>query len=117
MDNRFRWITILAAVLLAVTVGIVAYNMGVSHGQAIASTAAGATPPSVQPYYWYRPWGFGFGFGPVLFLLFWFFLFRIIFWGGYRRYRWSYPGSWNSSPSFDEWHRRAHERMDSKLQA
>ena len=115
MDNRFRWVTIVAAVLLAVTVGIVAYNIGVSHGQAIASTAAVATPPPVPPYYWYRPWGFGFG--PILFLLFWFFLFRILFWGGYHRRRWSYPASWNFSPSFDEWHRRAHERMDSKPQA
>jgi hypothetical protein len=110
MDNRFRWAAILAAVLLSVGVGIVAYNVGVSHGQAIASIAAGAAPPPVLPYYWYRPWGFGFG--PFLFLIFWFFLFRILFWGGYRR-RWSHPGSW-VSPSFDEWHRRAHERMDSK---
>ena len=115
MDNRIRWAAILAAVLLAVMVGVVAYNVGVSHGLAIAPSAAGATPSPIPPYYWYRPWGFGFA--PLLFLLFGFFLFRILFWGGYHRRRWSSRAPWDFSPSFDEWHRRAHERMNSQPRA
>lgn len=113
MDTRFRLAAVLGAVVLAVAVGIVSYNIGVSHGQAIAAAAAGAPPTAVPPYYWYRPWGFGF-FGPFLFLLFWFFAFRLLFWGSFRRRGWYSFGPDDTPTRFEEWHRRAHERMNAQ---
>ncbi len=66
------------------------------------------------PFFWFRPWGFGF-FGPLFFVVFWMFLFRILFWGGYHRRRWYYNGFYDDAPrGFEEWHRRAHERMNTK---
>jgi hypothetical protein len=117
-----RWALVLFAVLVAVAIGSVAYQAGVSRGIAVqppvavvppAAGAAPAVPPpyAYYPYGFYRPWHFGF-FGPLLFVFFWIFLFRAMFWagGGWRR-RWHHgdPDYWPNR--FDEWHRRAHERM------
>ena len=123
MDRRFRWAAVLAAVLFAVAIGGVAYNVGVSHGVAIGAVAPIASAPSAAPavpfapyaygpypYGWYRPWGFGFG--PIMFVLFWFLAFRFLFWGGMRRRQWHYRGPGDVPPSFEEWHRRAHERLN-----
>lgn len=129
MDRRFRWGAVVAAALLAVVVGVTSYNAGVAHGLAVAPAAAafaqGQTPaPAVPmlPYYygygWYRPWGWGFHLFPfgIFGLLFFFLLFRFAFgWGwGWRR-RWYYEGAYGGPHgvpmAFDEWHRRAHERM------
>ena len=61
-------------------------------------------------------WRFGFFgfFGPLLTIFVFVFLFRALFWGfgGWRRHHMY----WNYDPElgqgrFDEWHRRAHERM------
>jgi hypothetical protein len=109
MGHRFRWAAVLAGVLLAVVVGIVSFNAGVSHGLAVSAPALGAAPGAVVPFYVYRPWGFGFF--PFGFVLLWFLLFRLAFWGGFRRRRWYYRGPHDVPPSFDEWHQRAHERM------
>jgi hypothetical protein len=129
MESDYRrrggWVVALATVLLAAFVGYFAYNAGVSHGvvagqQISAGGAAAAVPPGVPPAYWYgygygwhRPWGFGF-FGPFLFFAFWFLILRGLFWGGpWRRYR-CYGGRYgyyDPPPTFDDWHRRAHERM------
>jgi hypothetical protein len=122
MDRRFRWAAMLTLLLVAVVVGVVSYNAGVSHGlavSAVANSASGGQVPPVPygpygPYGWYRPWGFGFGFGPLLFVLFWFLIFRLIFWGGYHRRRWHYRGPYDTPPAFEEWHRRAHERMNTQ---
>jgi hypothetical protein len=112
MDRRFRWVRVVTAVLAAVIVGVISYNAGVSHGLAI-SPALANTPAG--PYGWYRPWGFGFGFGPVfLLLLFWFLMLRLFFWGGFHRRRWHYGDEHGGPQAFEEWHRRAHERMDSQ---
>ena len=125
MHNGFgmrRWAAVLFAVLASVAIGTVTYQAGVSHGLALqppvvaAPPAAGAPPvaPGPYPYYpygYYRPWRFGF-FGPLLFVFFWIFLLRgICFWGGWgRRHRWhGDPNYWPER--FDEWHRRAHDRM------
>ena len=117
MDRRFRWAVLVAAVLGGVAIGVVSYNAGVSHGLAMGATAGAASVSPVPgapfgPYGWYRPWGFGFG--PFVFLLFWFLVFRLFFWGGFHRRRWYYRGPYNTPPSFEEWHRRAHERMNSE---
>jgi len=128
MYRGFRWALLAAFVLVAVAVGFASYNAGVSHGLAVSAAASAAQQPGnaaaptpvpyapFGPYYgyygpWYRPWGFGF-FGPVLFLFFWFFIIRLIFWGGFRRRRWYYCGGpYDAPPAFEEWHRRAHDRM------
>lgn len=109
MNHPSRVSRPLIAVLVAALVGVVAYNIGFSHGvvQQLPAGAAGFYP-------WpYRPWGFGFLF-PLLVV---FFLVRVLFGGGSWRRGWyghhggCYPaGSPGVPPAFDEWHRRAHER-------
>ena len=116
--RRRRWapLVLLALILVGTLVGVTAYNAGVSHGLAIgaqtvalergASPAqqgaqqgaqgAPAAPVVVAPPYYYghygwHPWGFGFGFGPLLFILFWFFILRMLFW---RRMFWCGGGPW-----------------------
>ena len=107
-----RWLIALAAGLGLALVGVVAYNAGVSQGLAQAAAAAATasgTPLPPYAYGWYRPWGFGFGFPIVfLFLFFWLFVVRGLFWGRPWR-RWHDYGG--VPPAFEEWHRRAHERM------
>ena len=109
MNRHFRWTAILASLLVAALVGVVSYNVGVSHGLAIGP-AAGAPAGMIVPYGWYRPWGFGL-FGPFMLIVFWFLLFRIFFWGGFHRRRWHHPGMYDAPYGLEEWHRRAHERM------
>ena len=111
MDGRFRWAAMLTTILGAVIVGVVSYNAGVSHGLAISPALANAP---VGPYVGYRPWGFGFGFGPFFLVLFWFLAFRMFFWGGFHRRRWHFGDDPGGPRTFEEWHRRAHERMDSQ---
>ena len=110
MERRFKWMGVFAAVLVAIVVGTIAYNAGVSHGLAIGAPAAGAAQDAAR--YWYRPWGFGFF--PFGFLLVWLLFARLMFWGGGCRRRWYYPGPYDAPPSFDDWHRRAHERMNNQ---
>jgi hypothetical protein len=109
-----RLVGVLLALLITVGIGAAAYQAGVQHGIALQIPAAGqaggtavAPPPfAYYPYYWYRPWGFGFA-GPFLFILLWLALARTFFWGGRRRWRYMHDGPYG----FDEWHRRAHDRM------
>ena len=123
--RRRRWATGLAVAVLVTLAGIIAYNVGVSHGvaqTAIAQAVSGQTPqapiappPYAYPYWgWHRPWGFGFGFPFfLLFIFLWFAVFRGLFWGWggrYWRHRY-YMGPAGIPPAFDEWHRRAHEQM------
>jgi hypothetical protein len=110
MDRRFRLAALFAVVLVGLTVGVISYNAGVSHGIAISAPVEGGQTVVQVPYGWYRPWGF-FPFGPLFVLFFWFLLFRLFFWGGYHRRRWHYAGPYESPSAFDEWHRQAHERM------
>jgi hypothetical protein len=102
----------LAAVLVAIGVGVLGYQLGVSHGLALSGQLATA-PNGGVPYGWYRPHLF-FGFGPFfpfLFLFFWFVVLRGLFWGGPRRWR-SHRMYWDDpAAGLDAWHRRAHERM------
>ena len=119
-----RWPAFLLVGIVAVVVGVAAYNLGMSNGLARSAqlVAAPAVQPGIAPgapgapvfvypypYGWYRPWGFGFGFlFPLLFFGFWFLVVRTLFWRG----RWH--RGWHERsvpPSFDEWHRRAHEQM------
>ena len=112
-----RWFVALVVGLVAIVVGIVAYNLGVSHGlaingQVVAGGAPGTPPVVVYPYGWYRPWGFGFGLlFPFLFFAFWLLVVRALFWRGPWRRHWHETGFREVPPTFDDWHRRAHERM------
>jgi hypothetical protein len=113
MNGRRGWWLVAAGLLLAVAVGVGAYNMGISEGLAqsgaFAEAARHGTYPYPYPYGWYRPWfGFGFFF-PLFFLAFWFLIARA-FLGGRRGYgRWGGGGPGQPPPYFEEWHRRAHE--------
>jgi hypothetical protein len=114
--NRYErqrgWMVVLAVVLLSALAGIVAYNIGLSHGFAQSAVEAGEAPHG-----WHRHGGFGFAF-PFFFLLFWFVLLRGFWgwgWGGpWRRHGYYYPGWHDVPPPFDEWRRRAHEAMDDR---
>jgi|SRR4051812_13080321 hypothetical protein len=105
MEQRFRWIG-LATVLITILASYVAYQAGVSHGLAIGSVGAGAAQGAV---FYGRPWGWGFfPFG----ILIWLFVLRILFGGGCGA-RWRYRhGAFDGPDSFEDWHRRAHERMN-----
>ncbi len=110
METRFRWAVVLAMILVALAASFVAYNAGVSHG--LATVAPGAAPAAgaEAPYVWHRPWGFWF-FGPFVCVLFWFLVLRLVFWGAFHGRRWCYPGRYDAGSWFEDWHRRAHERM------
>ena len=108
MSNK--WFIVAAAVIFAAIVGVIAYNSGFQHGMitsgkiTVAAPAVGAYPYPF-PYY---GWHGGFFFFPFLFVLFVFFFVRALFWRS-AYYRGGRCGPHDSA--FDEWHRRAHERM------
>lgn len=103
--KNIRWMSIVAAVVLAAVIGGIAYNAGVAQGieeSGRVITAPGGPYP--YPYMgWHRPWGFGFFFAPLFFILFWFVIFRGLFWRGRFGRR--------CGGGLEEWHRQAHERM------
>ena len=112
--SPFRVIVVLLLVLAgAAAVGILSYNAGVQHGFVEASRTA-ALPPEGTPhvYVWAGP-----GYFPVFPLFFGFvvvvFVLRGLLWrGSWRgRSRGCGPGHDGVPPAFDEWHRRAHDRM------
>jgi hypothetical protein len=112
MGHRFGFRLLGAFVVCAAIAGLgfYTYNLGVAQGiveggRALAAPGAGAPLVVVWP----RPWGFGFfPFFPFLFILFWFFLLRGIFWRGmWHHRRWDY-GYGGVPAAFEEWHRRAH---------
>ena len=133
MESEFgmrRWVVVALALIAAVVIGATAYQAGVSQGIALQPPVASApaapggaqaapVPYPYYPYRYYGPWRFGF-FGPLFGILFFIFVMRALFWGlcgfgwggGWRRRRWYYdhPDAYGPS-AFDDWHRRAHERM------
>ncbi len=130
MEGEFgmrRWAVVVMALVAAVAIGTIAYQAGVAHGIAVQppavatpATPGGAQPaPPPYPYYAYRyygPWHFGF-IGPLVSLFVFFFILRALMWGlfgwgwGWRRRRWYYDHPGDGPSRFDDWHRRAHERM------
>ena len=108
MNRRQGIAFAVAAFVFAALVGAMAYNYGVSQGIEESGKIVTAPPPGAAPYpypyHWHRP--FGFFFVPLFIILFWFVLIRGVFWGGGWHRRCAYGGG------FDEWHRRAHERMN-----
>jgi len=121
MPNRspVRAIVLLLLVLAgAAAIGVLAYNAGVQHGFVEASRTA-AVPPEGTPrvYVWPGPWGPGYF--PVFPFVFGFLLVAVVLrgllWGGPGRGAWRRGGCGprhdGVPPAFDDWHRRAHERM------
>jgi hypothetical protein len=112
-----RWAPVIG-VLFSVVIAIGAYNLGVARGIAQHTPV---TPVGAYPGPWPHPWGFGWFFFP-LFLFGWFFVLRVLFWGGRRGWHGGrgghYRGQLDVPPAFEEWHRRAHagDRVDSGLQ-
>jgi hypothetical protein len=103
--KNVRWMSIVAAVVLAAVIGGIAYNAGVAQGiEESGKVIAAPGGPYPYPYMgWHRPWGFGFLFGPLFFILFWIVIARGLFGrGGWSR---------RCGGGLDEWHRRAHERV------
>jgi hypothetical protein len=105
LGRRWGWTVALLVILASTTVGFIAYGFGVSHGIA----QSGANP---ELYGWHRPGGFGVVF-PLLFIFMWVALAHGPWWGWGPpwRHRYYYPGEYGPHPVFEEWHRRAHERM------
>lgn len=105
-ERRYRWALAVGVVLLTVLVSGLAYSMGVAQGAA----QAGVDPDLVR-HAWRGHWGFG-PFPFLLFVFLWFALVRGPWgWGGPWGRRRYYAGWHDGPPPFDEWHRRAHERM------
>jgi hypothetical protein len=103
----FRIVAGVLMVAALMTVGMYAYNLGIARGMAESSrVVAGTGVPVVAVWH---PWGFGFGFFPffpLLFILFWVFAVRGLFWrGGWRGRSWRHDAV---PPAFEEWHRRLH---------
>ena len=101
---------VMAFAVLALAVGLVAYQMGLSQGLATTLPAVGAAPVA---YYGYPHWGFGF-FGflfPLLFLFLIFGAMRAAFGGGHRGYG---PRGWgNVRERIEELHNELHREKPS----
>jgi hypothetical protein len=108
--GRHGWTVVLAAVLLSAIAGIIAYNIGVSHGIALGAPAQGSAVPPYG-YGWYRPWGLGFGFPALLFIFLWVMLLRGLWWGGPSWRHRCYGGPPSMRSAFEDWHRQAHGQM------
>jgi hypothetical protein len=96
----------MAVTVIALAVGLVAYQIGLSQGLA-TTIPAGVAPVA---YYGYPHWGYGFGFLGFLFpLLFLFLIFgamRAAFGGGHRGY--GHRGWGNGRERIEELHRELH---------
>ncbi len=107
--NRTRVTAIVSAIVFALIVGSIAYYIGVNYGLR-QSGAVVMAPGGAHPHYVMRPWGVGYFFAPIFVVFFWFLIARSFFWrGGHGHYHGG-CGSCGDS-RFDDWHRRAHERM------
>ncbi len=97
---------VMAATVLALAVGLVAYQIGLSQGLATMLPAGAAT----VAYYGYPHWGYGFGFLGLLLPLFFLFLFfgamRAAFGGGHRGY--GSRGWGGGRERIEELHRELH---------
>jgi hypothetical protein len=108
MGSTGGWLRVLAVVGVALFAGLVGYQIGISQNIVVEGGRAVGYPG----------WGLGWWFGGFfLFLLFMFLLFAAF------RPRWGGPPSWSgrdwsshdhAPPPFEEWHRRAHERGETR---
>ena len=111
MHGPWRRRALVIGALLAVLVAIGAYNLGLAHGvaQQAAQGAAGVAP-GYGHYPGHHHGGFGWLFFPLVFFG-WFFILRMLCWGG--RHRGGHGHHCDRDgvpPAFEEWHRRAHAK-------
>jgi hypothetical protein len=123
MNYRLIKTLVVAVLLIAAfgAVGTYTYNLGIARGIAESGQLAGTVTNGANGApivaFWPRPWGFGFGFFPffpLLFILFWIFVARALFWRGHWHRGYGNWGPWGRSgvpPVFEEWHRRMHEQQ------
>jgi len=107
MDRRYMWIPWAVTSLVLLVVAVVAFRFGGRYDRVVVNGA-----DVVHGH---------FGFFGIFFVMFlWFFVFgglrRMWWWGGYPyhrpwRYRRFYRDPYDDEREFEEWHRRAHERM------
>ena len=98
---------LIVALVVALVVGVGAYNLGVAQGVATSGTAVAAPAVYYHPFFF---GGFGFFF-PLLFFILIFLLLRGAFWGGWgRRYGGQGPhGYWGDRQArLEEWHKQVH---------
>lgn len=110
MRRGFGFGALILSLLVAIGIGVAAYNAGYDHGLAANG--------SVQVIRYVGGYGFGFfPFGLILFPLFLFAIFGIARGASWRR-RWNGhdhpgpmgPGGWGARQQiFEDWHRRQHE--------
>jgi hypothetical protein len=109
--NRFGFRLVVSVLAVAALIGVASYtyNLGVARGMVESGRLVTAPNGAVPVVAVWHPWGFGFGFFPffpLLFILFWVFALRGLFWrAGWRRSPWRYD---SVPPAFEEWHRRVH---------
>ncbi len=111
--SPFRALVVLLLALAgAAAIGLAAYNAGVQHGFVEASRSV-ALPPEGTPHVhaWPGPWHGGYF--PVFPLIVAFLLVLFVLRGfAWRGGRGCGPRRFDGvPPAFDEWHRRAHDRM------
>ena len=84
---NIRWITITAALLIAVVIGTVAYNAGVAQGIAQAGNIVAAPSGPYAQFPWHHPGAFMFPFAfmPFVFMLICFLIVPALFFGGWHR--------------------------------
>ncbi len=118
-----RWIIrwILAALMLAMVAGgagLVAYNLGLAQGQALASASAASAPAGVVPYPagLYAPGGFLASCLVPMFVLFAGLVFlRLAFGPRHMGHgMWGRGRGWDGDapPMFRSWHEQAHRAQD-----
>jgi|SRR5690349_13097676 len=89
--KSFYWVPAIAAIVLAVVVGTLAFNAGVASGIEQSGKIVAAAPNAPYAPYpysgWPRPWGFGFFFAPLFFFFLFAMIVRGLFWrGGWHRH-------------------------------
>lgn len=105
MNRQTLW-RILALAVVAIGIGVGAYQLGLTQGLAQSGQLLTAPPAAAVYMHGWHPWGHGFFFFPFFLLLITVLLLKAAFWG---RRDWGYRCH-GVPPAFDEWHRRAHEQ-------
>jgi hypothetical protein len=105
--DRTRWILIVGALLLAVSVGWFAYDAGLEQGVEQSGKMAPGTTVASDGHHGWHHWRGDFFFPPFFHIIIWIVILRMIFGCG----RWHRRG-WGRCGGLDDWHDRAHERMN-----
>lgn len=112
MRRGMGFLVVLLAILVAIAIGVGAYNAGL-HQAAVEGGRAGEVVRVIGPGYGYGFFPFGFLLFPLLFIGLFFLLGRLFWrgrWGEHPHPHWG-PGPYGKGPAaFEDWHRRQHEQ-------